>query len=407
MKKTSLFKRLSATVLLAAICLFAFACAPASDAHTQTDPPAKDPQTEPETERETLSFEEMVMMEDFKYLDTVTHKSFELTGEDTPFFVGRWFEKEIDGVPHTVTTTDGSHLYFLVEGASTLSVNFTVITRLEMPYFAYSIDGAEPIRQHIDEPTVALPDEERHTVCIIADGMTESEAKWAGEIGFALRSVETDAGRIAGIRPREKVVFFYGDSITQGVRALNMNATSDGNSATHAYPWYTAQNLEVVPYFIGYGASGLVQTGSFHPMPDAIDYLSQTRQVTDSEIADITPDLIVINHGANDSSLPNASFNGALRVSIERLQEKYPGVKIVYCVAFLEASTQSVKEQGKAIDRLATEVEGLYVIHTENWRLSYTDGNLHPDAAGAEKAGELLAKAIKEAIGADFFEELR
>ncbi len=403
----SYLKRWLCTVVMGLICLSMFACTPEQEhlSENTSDQTSTEKTTEPE--QETLSFEEMVIMEDIRYLDSVTYRRFELTGESNPCFVGRWFEKKIEGQPHMVTTTDGSHLYLLVEGASEIKVNFTVITRLEMPYFAYSIDGAEPIRQHIDQPTVALPDEERHTVCIIADGMTENESKWAGEIGFALRSVQTGSGRIAGIRPTEKIVFFYGDSITEGVRALNLNATADGNSATHAYPWYTAQNLEVVPYFIGYGASGLIQTGSFHPMIDAIDRLSQTRLVEDSEVASIAPDLIVINHGANDSGLPVANFDPALRAAIARLQAKYPGVKIVYCVAFLEASTPNVQAQGDAIDKLADEIEGLYVVHTENWRLTYTDGNLHPDAAGAEKAGELLAQAIKELIGADFFEELR
>ncbi len=360
-------------------------------------------ETETEPEPETLSPEEIIKMEDQVYLDTVTYMDFELTNEAAPYFIGRWFEKDVKNESHMVTTTDGAHLYFLVEGTTEIAVNFTKISRLELPYFAYAIDGGEPVRQHIDQATVTLPDAGRHTVCIIADGLTETERKWNLEIGFALRSVEAGEGRIVGIRPTEKVIFFYGDSITEGIRALSMDANANGNSATHAYSWYTAKNLGAVPYLIGYGATGLIQTGSFHPMIDAIDYLSKDRLVDDSPVANVTPDLIVINHGANDSGLPTKDFDAALRVAVARLQEKYPGVKIIYCVAFLEAELASVVEQGKAVEKLATEVEGLYVVHTKDWALSYTDGNLHPDAAGGEKAGGLLAEAIKEIVGEDFF----
>ncbi len=362
-----------------------------------------DATTETPPESETISPEDIIKMEDQTYLDTVTYKTFELTGEGSPYYIGRWFEKEVQNAPHMVTTTDGAHLYFLVEGATEISVNFTVITRLELPYFAYAIDGGEPVRQHIDEPIVTLPDAGRHTVCIIADGMTETEQKWGREIGFALRSVEAGEGRIAGIRPLEKTIFFYGDSITEGIRALSMDANANGNSATHAYSWYTAQNLGATPYLIGYGATGLIQVGSFHPMLDAIDRLSRDRLVEDSPVANVTPDLIVINHGANDSGLPVADFDAALRVAVARLQEKYPGVKIIYCVAFLEESNPTVQAQGEAIDKLASEIDGLYVVHTKDWALSYTDGNLHPDAAGGEKAGGLLAAAIRKIVGKDLF----
>ncbi|MBQ9112424.1 MAG: hypothetical protein IJY08_02475 [Clostridia bacterium] len=36
------------------------------------------------------------------------------------------------------------------------------------------------------------------------------------------------------------------------------------------------------------------------------------------------------------------------------------------------------------------------------WRVTLTD-DLHPDPAGAKKAGEKLAEAIKAKLGEDFF----
>lgn len=348
--------------------------------------------TEALTEPETLSPEEQLTADRQAYLDTVTYRDFVLTGEDQPYYMGRWFDKEIDGVTHKVTLTDGAHLYFLVENTTSFDVTFTVITTGEEPYFAYSIDGGEPVRQHITEPTVTLPDTGRHTVRIIADGMTEGEGKWKQEKGFAIKSVTpSEGGSIVGIQPQGKVIFFYGDSITEGIRALNMNATSDGNSATHAYSWQCAEALGVTPYLIGYGATGILSEGSFHTMENAIDYLNDGRPVDKT----VTPDVIVVNHGTNDGGQSRKVFGEALTVTLNHLREVYPDAPIVYLVPFNQAHARVIADTVEAM-------ENAYVVETKDWEITYTDG-VHPDAAGAEVAGEKLAAALKEILGEDFF----
>lgn len=329
-----------------------------------------------------------------EYLSSVTYRSFVLTGENTPFYMGRWFDKEINGVTHKVTLTDGAHCYFLIENADSFRVDFSVITSAEEPYFAYSIDGGTPVRQRITAPVVKLPDNSRHTVRIIADGMTEGEGKWEKEKGFALRSVTpSDGGAMFGIRPTEKVVFFYGDSITEGIRALNMNANSKGNSATNAYAWQCAEALGVTPYIIGHGATGILSTGSFHTLLNTVDRFSKNRPA--DETAD--PDLIVINHGTNDGRYGADVFGEALTSALERLREKYPSVPIVYLIPFSGTHAQT-------ISAVTERMENTYVIPTHNWNLTYTDG-LHPDAAGAEKAGKSLASALKALFGEEYFLE--
>ena len=350
--------------------------------------------TEPSTEAETLSPEEQLAADRRAYLDTVTYRDFVLTGEEAPYYMGRWFDKNIDGTPHKVTLTDGAHLYFMVEKATSFDVTFTVITEGAEPYFAYSIDGGEPVRQHITEPTVTLPDNGRHTVRIIADGMTEGEGKWDKEKGFAIKSVTpSEGGSIIGIKPTEKVIFFYGDSITEGIRALNMNATSDGNSATNAYSWQCAEALGVTPYLIGYGASGIIMPGSFHTMLNAIDYLSDGRPVDDS----VQPDVIVVNHGSNDVGQNRKTFEEQLTITLNRLREKYPTVTIVYLIPFEQT-------HARVIANVIADMENAHVVETKKWEISYTDG-IHPDAAGAKYAGEKLAEALKAIFGEDYFTE--
>ena len=326
------------------------------------------------------------------YLSSVTYRNFVLTGTNEPYYIGRWFDKKINGVSHKVTLTDGAYLCFMIEGSKSFDVNFTVITTGEEPYFAYSIDGGKPIRQHITDGTVNLPDTGYHTVRIIADGMTEGEGKWKQEKGFALRSVTpSEGGSICGIRPTEKTIFFYGDSITEGIRALNMSASSNGNSATNAYSWQCAETLGVTPYLIGYGATGILSQGSFHTMQNAIDYLSEGRPVNDTVI----PDIIVVNHGTNDGKYSSEVFGEALSETLVHLREKYPEAPIVYLIPFCGVHADTIKSVVKSMDNT-------FVVDTEDWDIPCTD-SLHPSTEGAEKSGKLLASALVDIFGENFF----
>lgn len=388
--KTTLLRALAA-LLIAACLLPLAACDSSTPDETAPDTPAVT--TEAPTEAVTLSPEEQLAADRQAYLDTVTYRNFVLTGEEAPYYMGRWFDKDIDGTPHKITLTDGAHLYFMVENATSFDVTFTVITEGAEPYFAYSIDGGEPVRQHITEATVALPDTSRHTIRIIADGITEGVGKWGKEKGFALKSVTpSEGGSIIGIKPTEKVIFFYGDSITEGIRALNMNATSDGNSATNAYSWQCAETLGVTPYLIGYGASGIIMRGSFHTMLNAIDYLSNGRPVDHSVI----PDVIVVNHGTNDGGQNRRLFEEELKKTLEHLRETYPDTPIVYLIPFTQA-------HARVITNVVADMENAHVIETKKWEISYTDG-IHPDVAGAKYAGEKLAAELKAIFGEDYFQ---
>jgi lysophospholipase L1-like esterase len=323
-----------------------------------------------------------------KKLLTIAGREYEKLFENQPYFLGRWFEKEIDGAYHQCTTTDGALVFFAVEGSDFFHADFTDVTHIREPYFAYSIDGGEPVRRHISEGTVALPDAGLHAVRLIADGMTEGEGKFYEEIGFALRRVTVSAeGRMYGIKPTAPLVFYYGDSITEGIRAISMAADSDGNSATHAYPWYCSEALGVTPYYIGYGASGMIRPGWFHTMEKAIDYLSWRYMVEESPAANQKPDLIVINHGTNDQDFPMMDFLNALRATLSHLYKKYPGVPVVYVIPLQQVFATLIR-------RVMAEYPRGYVVESESWRVTFTDG-IHPNAAGARVMGEGVAEAIK------------
>lgn len=97
-----------------------------------------------------------------EYLNSISPK-YVLLDTTTPGFVGRWFEKKVRGINHMVTLNDGSALYFMTDGAKSFNVEFTLITE-QVPYFAYSVDGSEPVRQLITSSVVELPDDGKHMV---------------------------------------------------------------------------------------------------------------------------------------------------------------------------------------------------------------------------------------------------
>lgn len=322
-----------------------------------------------------------------EFLSTVTYNKFNLAG-DEPYFVGRWFDKEINGNTCKVTTTAGSVIYILTENCDKLNINFESISD-NTPYFAYSIDGNTPIRQEITENTITLPDGEYHTVRIYADAI--SGEKWTNEEGIAIKNISAQNGNILGIKPSGKLILFYGDSITEGINALAVGNTPSGNSAVNAYPFFCTEKLSAVPYYVGYAASGLAQNGSFRRFVKTIENYSS------SIPADLTviPDVIVINHGTNDSAEGSQKFASALKTAIEKIRSHYPDTPIVYLVPFGQS-------QQLAITTVMEEVENGYVVQTLGWGVTFSDWG-HPNTAGAKNAGEKLADALISILGEDFF----
>ena len=353
--------------------------------------------TEATTTAATLSAEELKAAELAQYLSSVTYRDFELTGADEPYFMGRWFEKDLDGVSHMVTVTSGSHCYFLTDGATSIEVDFTLLTSESSTHFAYSIDGAEPVRQLCTQKTVNLPDAEYHTVRIIADGIYEGHGeKWTNETGYALKSITTsEGGKIYGIKPTNKIIFYYGDSITEGIYALG--SATKYNSAVNSFTWHSAEKLGITPYFIGYGGTGFTQgvneSKSFATMIEAIDYNSQNRLVEDG----IIPDVIVISHGTNEFWTKTNVFEEAAKAAIDRLNEKYPNTPIIYLGHY-----NSNNNKNPFCERVTKSYDNVYWVSSESWNITFTD-SCHPNAAGAQKLGNNFADAMKNILGEDFF----
>lgn len=157
-------------------------------------------------------------------------------------FVGRWFDKEVNGISTKTTINQGSEFYFKVKNTTTININFVLNTTLKTPVFAYSIDGSPMTRQLTTSPLLPAVTTDEHIIRIVVEALDEHEDKWNGEKGVSFKDVTVDAGGVVtGVLPKNRKIMFFGDSITEGIRVLNMNADPDGNSATGAYPFITSK----------------------------------------------------------------------------------------------------------------------------------------------------------------------
>lgn len=308
-------------------------------------------------------------------------------------FVGRWFDSTISGTNVKSTINQGSELYFKVKNTTSINVNFIVNTAYKTPYFAYSIDGADMTRQLVTSPTLPTVSLDEHIIRVVVDAVTEAENKWIGEKGFAFKDITVDStGTVTGVLPKNKKIMFFGDSITEGIRVLNMNADSDGNSATGAFPYIASTNLNAISYRVGFGGAGVTKGGN-GGVPSLINFIDN---MTKNKLAPYyEPDIIVVNIGTNDFDAATDVFKSQYTAVINRLLIKYSGTPLFIMVPFSGARKSEITD-------ITNNKKGVYMVDTTGWDISTTDG-LHPDAAGSIKAGTKLSDYIISTLGRNYF----
>lgn len=308
-------------------------------------------------------------------------------------YTGRWFKKSISGGKYYYTSTDGSTIYFKVSGTKYVDVNFVSKIAVATPYFSYSIDGGKMRRQKISKKRISVGNTKVHYIRLVIDGTSEHENKWSGEAGVGIKSIKsvTKGGVITAIKPQNLTIAFYGDSITQGVRALNMALMPSGTSAVNSYAWFCAAELDMIPYFAGYGGSGIQEKGSFTNCYNVINKFSATRAAQSFDA-----DVIVVEHGTNDVNTDSDTFIRGYKKVLKKLHSQHPNAEIMAMIPFTQVHASDIRAAADAYN-------WCNVVETSSWKISYTDG-LHPNSRGAKTVGKKLAGAINSAsatIGSD------
>lgn len=306
-------------------------------------------------------------------------------------FVGRWYSYTYDGNPVMVASAAGAEVCFKVSSVDSITINWTGDNVSDDVYYCYEIDGTAKVRTNITDNTISLPNTDEHIIRIVCDSIPHNGTTncWTPGYGWVFAGVTTSGGTLKGIVPTNKTIMYFGDSLTEGVRALGVESgeevEADVDSATESYGWFASKYLQCTPIIVGYGSTGILANGYFRKCIDAINYLANG-----IETPDVSPDLIVINHGHNDAGWSDENWINEFNSVLDRIQVKYPGVQVVGLSPFNHVHAGNMKACCEARS-------WCHYIDTTAWALDrfYVDGPGHLTAAGADVCGTLLAKEIK------------
>jgi lysophospholipase L1-like esterase len=195
---------------------------------------------------------------------------------------------------------------------------------------------------------------------------------------------------------RRRLIEFVGDSITEGIlvypRAKD-KAWTDLADSRLAYAFRTAQALDAEPRIIGFGAQGITQGGNGGVPPVGLAYPFAYEHVP---AEDDPADIVVINHGGNDSAAPN--IEAGYRNLIRLVRRHSPDAAVFCVVPFPQVHARSIS-RAVAAARAAGD-ERVHFVETAGWvdpRTDTTDG-AHPSAEGHAKAAKRLAERIRKTL---------
>lgn len=297
---------------------------------------------------------------------------------------GRWFPKQYYDKSYAFTNTGGSAIYFKASGTRYVKLRFLNLTSHETPIYAYSVDGKTFIRKKITSTKIDLGNTKTHYVRLVIDGLSKAEDTWNSEAGVGIMSVKgvTKGSVVTAIRPQNKLIAFYGDSITQGVRTNSSALTTSGTSAVKSYAFHCAQALNRIPFTVGFGGSGILEKGDFNQAVVTFQYQSASRPATT-----IDSDIIVMEYGTNDPLSKN--ITPGYKGLIEQIHRTNPNAQLIAMIPFNQAHAAQIRTA-------AASYSYCHVFETKNLAITYTDTNIHPNASSSATIGSALANFIKQ-----------
>jgi len=224
-----------------------------------------------------------------------------------------------------------------------------------------------------------------HTVRIFA----AAQLSFPKVTGFTL----TNGGEFL-MPDKNTTIEFIGDSILEGY------VRQGENSSVISYGTHTAARLGFDRNIVAFG--GITVTANYgNPdktgMPNRY-YMLKEYSATEptSEAWDtncFVPDIIVVNLGANDSAVPDASFILSYEMFLTKLRKSYPDTVIFVMTVFHNRKTEQVK---KAYEN--QKDSKMFLVDTSKWGTLETADGLHITADAHKFVGERLAEEISATL---------
>jgi lysophospholipase L1-like esterase len=311
--------------------------------------------------------------------------------------IGSWDRTDL--AAGTTTVNSGSRLLFGFTGRHLTAV-FDTSTLTAPPQIWVSVDHGPRVVYTVNYDRLDLTPHALgpgpHSVEIDVKDVDERADRWVPPLrsGLIVRGVQLDQGArtlpVAG--PRGPRLDFYGDSITQGVRAVSMTVGPDGGDGTADYAFLTGAAFDANVDQVGFGRQGVIVPGNgdVPPAGGAFGWNFQGSPDTTSE-----PTAVVVNQGTNDSAYPSDQFVPAYVAYLRQIRARDPHAEILALRPF---GGYHAADIAAAVAQL-NDPKIVYV-DTTGWLDpgDYTDG-VHPTAAGHRKVTARLVPVLAASTG--------
>jgi len=220
-----------------------------------------------------------------------------------------------------------------------------------------------------------------HTVEMVVIATTEGANRWNApqDTAVVLTGITGDVAIATRTqRARKLYGMAFGDSITEGVRTLNMTATADTNRndsrLAWAYPLGEMLGAEIG--VVGMGGTGIAKVGSGNvpAFPSSAPYLwaGQARSLTTPK----APDFIVAHVGANDSASTDADVTANITTLVNAWATATPESTRIFIMAGWTQRKAAAIIAG--IAAAATPRRVTYIDTTGWWNSADASDSLHP-----------------------------
>lgn len=320
-------------------------------------------------------------------------------------YIGHWDKSHL--AEEAITVNSGSRIICSFTG-NTISGLFSNQGITNPAQIYVSIDGGQPtlfkLGGEMENFTPVKLQGDHHTLQIAVKDVDERANRWVPPLASAVvfKGFLLSAGsKTAPLPPASSLKMeFYGDSITQGVRALSMAVGPDGSDGTKDYAFLTAMAFGAVHNQVGFGRQGVIRPGNgkVPPAPQSFGWNFQGSRADPSFV----PKVVVVNQGTNDSIYPSSQFQPAYQSYIAEIRKAYPDA-VIFCMRpFGGFHEKDVRAAVRALkDRKIIYVD------TTGWlgKTDYTDG-IHPTAKGHVKAAQKLIEVIRRHTGLEIVRPL-
>lgn len=314
---------------------------------------------------------------------------------------GRWSRNDENC---TIATANGSYIEFAFRGRVAVLHFDVTLNAAPYPHLYIEIDGENRVEAPLDQylRLFARNENENHVARVILKGSVEQQPRWfpplVGRTAFLGVEVEE-----RGVLPADnrKIIEFVGDSITEGVLidadfAPTLAYTWEQHNrvyqddVTATYAWLTAENLNLRPIMMGYGAVGATRggCGGVVSAPEAYPYVFSGVPYEGEE-----PDYVLINHGANDRRSGAEAYLKGYEALLDVIAEKHPRAVLIalsaFCGAYARELEAFCQQYSASHDRTVHFIDGSRWVPVEP---------LHPLRGGHKIISDGLTPLLREIV---------